>query len=243
VAIAFKTIASRREDECRLTPNRALETLEDARVFLEDRGLLTLTPDCALPSLFGACHEEPWSDAPGFGTWPKTKYWWPTALDVLATRLHRGKTLYLAPRVAALVDPLCRAELARAEAGEHGPEAARAVAHLAEAGPSLVEELKEEVGLEKKTRARLERVGAVVSRGVIRDAPHGHSSELRRWDQAVERAEPAEDPLRELLVAGVRAAVLAPEKEVLRWFTWRIPADALDDERLVRPEPGWVALA
>lgn len=205
--------------------------------------MLTLVPDCALPSLFGACHEEPWSDAPGFGSWPKTKYWWPTALDVLATRLHRGRVLYVAPSVAAIVDPLCRAELARAEAGEHGPEAARVVAHLAGAGPSLVEELREEAGLDKKTRARLEKVGAIVARGVLFEKPHRHTSELRRWDQAVEPSKPAGDPLRELLVAGVRAAVVAPEREALRWFTWKVPRDALDDERLVRPEPGWVAYA
>jgi hypothetical protein len=243
VAIAFKTIASRREHACRLTPDRALDTLDDARAFLDDRGMLTLTPDCALPSLFGACHEEPWSDAPGFGTWPKTRYWWPSAFDVLATRLHRGKVLYLSPAVAAVVDPLCREELARAEAGEHGPDAVRIVAHLAEAGPSYVEELKDEAGLEKKTRARLEKVGAIVSRGVIAETHHHHTSELCRWDQVVERADPTDDPLRELLVAGVRAAVVAPEAEALRWFTWRIPKNALDDDRLSRPEPGWVAYA
>ena len=241
MAIAFKTIASRREHACRLTRDRALDTLDDARAFLDDRGMLTLTPDCALPSLFGACHEEPWSDAPGFGTWPKTRYWWPSALDVLATRLHRGKVLYLSKAVAAVVDPLCREELARAEAGEHGPDAARVVAHLAEVGPSYVEELKDEAGLEKKTRTKLEKVGAIVSRGVIMETRH--TSELRRWDQAVEHAKPVDDPLRELLVAGVRAAVAAPEAETLRWFTWRIPKSALDDDRLFRPEPGWVAYA
>lgn len=244
MAIAFKTIATKREHDCRLTPDRALETLDDARAFLEERGLLTLTPDCALPSLFGACHEEPYSDAPGFGSWPKTKYWWGGRLDALATRLHRGKTLYLAPRVAALIDPLCRSELARAESGEHGDDAARVVAHLADAGPSLVEELKEEAGLDKRTRHRLEKFGAIVSRGVVLERPHRHTSELRRWDQAVTVAtRGSEDPLRELLVAGVRAAVVAPEREALRWFTWPVPKEALDDERLVRPEPGWVAFA
>jgi hypothetical protein len=239
---ALKSVATRRGLECRLTPDRALETLEDARAFLEDRGLLTLTPDCALPSLFGACHEEPYSDAPGFGSWPKTKYWWAGALDALATRIHRGKTLYLSQRVARAVDPLCRAELARVEAGELGPDAERIVRHLADAGPSLVEELKEEAGLDKKTRLRLERIGAVVSRGVVVERPHHHTSELRRWDQAVEPGT-SEEPLRELFVAAVRAAVLAPEREALRWFTWTVTRDVLDDERLRRPEPGWIASA
>ena len=41
----------------------------------------------------------------------------------------------------------------------------------------------------------------------------------------------AEDALDDLLVAGVRAAVLAPEDEVARWFSWPVPAGTV--ERLV----------
>jgi hypothetical protein len=50
-------LEERRARECRLTPVRALETLDDAEEFLRDRGLLTRTGDSALPSLFEACHE------------------------------------------------------------------------------------------------------------------------------------------------------------------------------------------
>lgn len=232
----------RRAHACRLTPDRALATLDDARAFLADRGLLTLTPDCALPSLFGACHEEPYSDAPGFGSWPKTKYWWPMAWDVFATRVHKGKALYVSAEVAGSIDPLCRGELARAEAGEHGEEAATVVSHLASAGPSLLEELREEIDLDRRVRTKLEKVGALVWRGVRLEEPHRHTSELRRWDQAFEETT-VEDPLRELLVAGVRAAVVAPEREALRWFTWPVPQEALEDDRLERPEPGWIAAA
>lgn len=46
---------------CRLTPARALVTLEEAELFLLDRGMLTLTADSALPSLFGATHEQPFA--------------------------------------------------------------------------------------------------------------------------------------------------------------------------------------
>src|ERR671925_434686 len=70
-------LQERRRYECRLTPDRALETIEEAEDFLRDRGLLTRTPDCALPSLFEACHEEPYAaDKPGFGQWPATKFPW-----------------------------------------------------------------------------------------------------------------------------------------------------------------------
>jgi len=55
--------------ECRLTPDRALGSPDEAEEFLLDRGLLTRTADCALPSLFAACHEEPYApDKPGSGS-------------------------------------------------------------------------------------------------------------------------------------------------------------------------------
>ena len=59
---------------CRLSPDRALEPVEEAEAFLRDRGLLTRTPDCALPSLYEACHKNPYQPgSPGFATWPATK--------------------------------------------------------------------------------------------------------------------------------------------------------------------------
>ena len=44
----------RRRYQCRLGPDRALRSLEEADAFLRDRGLLTRTADCALPSLYEA---------------------------------------------------------------------------------------------------------------------------------------------------------------------------------------------
>jgi hypothetical protein len=50
-----------------------------------------------------------------------------------------------------------------------------------------------------------------------------------------------------LLLAGVRAAVLAPEREVRKLFSW--PFEAALIEQLVasgqlrRPAPGWLAIA
>jgi hypothetical protein len=73
---SLSELRERRAVECRLTPDRALGSLDEAEAFLRDRALLTRTPDCALPSLYEACHEPPYRPgAAGFGTWPATK--WP----------------------------------------------------------------------------------------------------------------------------------------------------------------------
>ncbi len=229
-----------RDLECRLTPDRALETLDEAEAFLADRGLLTLMPDCSLPSLFGACHEEPYKPgSSGFGLWPRTKYPWGVELAArcVRTRLHKGKGLFLSRELVAVVDPLCRRELVRAEEGAFGPDAQRAVERLALLGPALLDELE----LDRRTRERLERFGAVVSRSVVIE-PHEHTSELLRWDQV--RPEPATGGgIDELAIAGVRAAVVALEREARGWFSWPADVGALVEEgRLVRPAPGWVAM-
>jgi hypothetical protein len=235
----------RRAHECRLTPDRALGSLDEAEEFLLDRGLLTRTADCALPSLFGACHEEPYApDKPGFGQWPRTKFPWFGELGArghATLAIHRGKSLLVAPGVAALLDPLCRAELTRREDD-------RLLRHLAAAGPSELEDLQLELGVSprelRRLRAPLERCGALVARSVVYEEPHRHTSLLARWDQRFPEASEG-GGLSELLVAAVRAAVVAPERELSRWFPWW--EDGLADRlvsggRLVRPADGWVAV-
>jgi hypothetical protein len=246
--LTLEELERRRTFECRLTPDRALETLEEAKAFLDDRGLLTLMPGSTLPSLFAACHEEPYLQGKGgFAEYPRTKYVWAWELrkleDVHWLKVHRGKGVLVTEGVARLADPLARAALASAVEGTFGAGPQRLVAHLASAGPSLLDELKEELDFDARTlrgaRARLEPLGAIVAREAILPTPdggHRHSSELLRWDQL--RPEPSPGGLEDLVVAGVRAAVLAPESEPARWFSWRLPAGTVDrlveEGRLVR---------
>jgi len=251
-------LEERRAFECRLTPDRALGTLDEAEEFLHERGLLTRTGDSALPSLFEACHEEPYArDSPGFGQWPATKFPWFGELGArghLILGVHRGKSLLVTDEIAELLDPICRAELARMEAADEGW--ASLLRHLADAGPSELDDLQTELSLTpkelKSLRSPLERCGAIVARSVVYEEPHRHTSLLARWDQV--RPEPsngAGDPARvlgDLVCAGVRAAVVAPERELARWFSWRwywddaLVDDLVGDGRLVRVE-GHVAQA
>lgn len=249
---AREELQERRAFECRLTPDRALRSIDEAERFLRDRGLLTRTADCALPSLFEACHEEPYSaTSRGFGQWPATKWPWFGAVaerGYLVVSVHRGKNLLVAGEIAALLDPICRAEIERMRGAD--PDWARLLDHLAEAGPSNIEDLRVELGLKpkelKSLRAPLERCGAIVSRSLAVTAGdrHTHTSELARWDQIHPGAAAVDiSPRRSLgnlLVAGVRAAVVAPERELKRWFSWQwYWHDAIVDElvsegRLIR---------
>src|SRR6266516_6882944 len=90
-------LRERREFQCRLRPERALRSLDEADAFLRDRGLLTRSADCALPSLYQACHEDPYKPgSQGFGAWPATKWPWFGELagrGYLVAAVHRGKNL------------------------------------------------------------------------------------------------------------------------------------------------------
>jgi hypothetical protein len=51
--------------------------------------------------------------------------------------------------------------------------------------------------------------------------------------------------LERLVVAAVRAAVVAPEREIARWFSWPAPADLtarlVQRGALWQPQEGWLA--
>ena len=108
----------------RLTPDRALRSLAEAEAFLHDRELLTRTADCALPSLYEACHEDPYKPgSPGFAAWPATRWPWFGELagrGYLIVAVHRDKNLLVTDAVARLLDPICRAEIERMRAADRG---------------------------------------------------------------------------------------------------------------------------
>jgi hypothetical protein len=233
---SLAALRERRAYECRLVPGRALGSLDEAEGFLRDRGMLTRTTDSALPSLYEACHEEPFKlGSPGFATWPATKWPWfgeLTGRGYLCTAVHRGKNLLVSQEIAALLDPICRAEIDRMRAEDAGWR--RLLDYLARAGPSSPEDLRLELGLKrqelKALRAPLERCGALVACPVAMPGGdgegHTHSSELSRWDQAYQGDRDAARTelgaaLGDVVVAAVRAAVVVPEAEARRWFSWQ----------------------
>ena len=224
---SLPALLERRAYELRLTPDRALETLDDAEEFLHERGLMTRTEQSALPSLYEACHEDPYMPASrGFGQWPETKWPWFGELadreGAYALKIHRGKHILVTEQVAALLDPILRDELSRMHS--EADDWAQLLDHLEAAGPSEVEDLREELGLSSKAlkdvTSPLERCGVVVSRSLAVSAtaegPHPHTTELARWDQVYPEPS-ASGGLDDLTVAAVRAAVVAPDRQPNRW--------------------------
>src|SRR5207237_4756153 len=117
----------------------------------------------------------------GFGSGAEAEWPWGGELalrpGVHALKVHRGKVLLSHQAAMRAVDPLARAALVDADAA--GDEGSRLVRHLRSAGPSKIDDLKAELGLEapalRKVREKLESVAAVVSRDVaVDDGKGGH---------------------------------------------------------------------
>ncbi|TME54600.1 MAG: hypothetical protein E6I58_12150 [Chloroflexi bacterium] len=245
-------VEQRRNFECRLTPDRALHSLEEAAAFLADRGLLTRMPDSALPSLFGACHEAPGrAGGRGFDLWPRTKWIWSFQLaqrpGTVLTKLHRGRTLYLTAATARLFDPLVRQSMAAATGDE-----ATLLAHLAKHGESTLDDLEVELAWDrrriKRARDKLQRVGAVLGEGLVfEDESTWHFAPLRRWEDVVDKPATVPHPYEALVMTAMRAAVLSPESDLRNWFSWSVPHETVGrlvaEGQLMRPSPGWLAVA
>jgi hypothetical protein len=98
-------------------------------------------------------------------------------------------------------------------------------------------------------RTPLERCGALVARSLrvrLAAGGHTHTSELLRYDHAYPDPR-AESGIDELVAAGVRAAVVAPEREIARaWLSWQwlfeegLVDRLVSEGRLERIEPGLV---
>lgn len=247
----MEDLEARRATACRLTSDLALKDVEEAAAFLRDRGMLTRFPDCALPSLFGACHEEPGRPGGrGFDLWPKTKWIFSFQLTqqrgTVLTKLHRGKSLYLSLETAPAFDGLVRSSIEDATGDD-----AILLDHLEREGPSAPEDVELELRWTrdrlKRARNRLEKVGAVISEGLVfEDSETWHFGPMRRWDDLVKPPRAA-DTFGDAVVAGVRAAVLAPESDIKKWFSWTIPEGTIErlvaEGRLGRPAPGLLAVS
>jgi hypothetical protein len=112
----LEQLLERRERECRLVSELALQTIDEADAFLRE----TRPADAESVHLAA----EPFRRVPrgavqagsgGFGEWPGTKWPWsfelPRRPGVVAPKVHMGKTVYLGPATARLADPIVRAKL------------------------------------------------------------------------------------------------------------------------------------
>lgn len=245
----------------RLRPDRRLVTLEDAKAFVDEVGIATLTPGNELPSVFGAVRGGPHElGSRGFGSWPREQWWWGGALaesqDILRVKILSGKGLFVAKRLWPPLDSIIRKVMSRLDEAAVGPwslspEARHVLDYLQSHGPTRTDVLRRELGLETPTQGRrfhrakgqLESLGVLVGQQAEGLESHIHLSILSLWDQRFPKptAAPRHGRTREaywqgltdFLLAAVGAAVVVEEKVSVRWFVWSRDHQAKVMEALV----------
>lgn len=221
----------------RLTPDRALKTLAQARRFLDDVGLAVLTPHTYLPSIFGAAQGEPFKPGVGgFGDWPAHAWWWGEELekqpDVVKVKVLKGRWLYVAKRLWPIADAAIRSR-------DHSPTGVEqlVMALLRDSGRLRSDELdamlQRSHGVTKASartaRNRLENLGLLISRGAVVDN-HRHVSILETWANRFPTPLTGETSISGLVGAVMAAVVYAPAMDFARLFAWprTTLAEALD---------------
>ena len=237
-------LRERRAFECRLTQDRALGSLDEAEGFLGSAACSPGRRTARCPASTRRATRRRTSRAAGASPPGPDQV-------ALVRRAHRARLSLRRrppgqePAGQRRDSGAARPDLPRGDR----PDACRGAAwrrlldHLAGVGPSLADDLRVELGLKrqelKALRSPLERCGVLVARSVTLPAGAHGATDARRPQPLTQRARPlgsglpgrpgpaAARPSRpsgalgDLIVAAVRAAVVAPESEVRRWFSWQ----------------------
>ncbi|MFQ5950812.1 MAG: hypothetical protein ACE5KH_01850 [Candidatus Geothermarchaeales archaeon] len=232
----------------RLQPDRRLATLDEAKAFVDEVGIATLTPGNELPSVFAAVQGQPYkAESRGFGSYPRDQWWWGGALaesqNILQLKILSGKGLFVAKRLWPPLDSIIREVMGRLDQAAAGPrslapEARYILDYLRSHGPTRTDVLRRELGFKTSSRGRqfrrakeqLESLGVILGRQAKGLNTHIHVNILTLWDQRFPRPishsqhaltkEVYQEGLADLLRAAVHAAVIVQETTALRWFVW-----------------------
>jgi hypothetical protein len=208
-----------------------IRSLEEARRYLKEVGILARTPQPGFPSLFGAIRSRPYKEGSrGFGTWPKDEWWWGGELekdaDVLALKILDGKSIFVHRRLWAPLDGYLRRFRPALS-----PLASSIRNMLARHGPTRTDVLRQMMGFRSADDGRLyhlaigqlERLGVVLKRAAAVEA-HVHVGELMLWrhrfPKPIRRWKSPVHALAEWLSAVSQAAGKVDERRLLSWFSW-----------------------
>ena len=243
----YQELLKLRQHHHRLTPERKLKSVEEAKLFIHEVGLATLAGGNGLPSLFQAVQGEPYKPGSrGFGTWPKNQWWWGSELakaqDILYAKILYGKGLFISKELWPTFDTIVRYILSDLEAERYekyqvASDCKSLLQYLKANGPTRTDILRKSLGYtdpeqNKKFRLikqQLESLGVIIGREAELEA-HVHVDILSRWDQRfpsplaptprVPRGHAFLLALEDFLHSSIHSAVLAPERIAVKWFHW-----------------------
>lgn len=245
----LKNARALREKEHRLRPSLRLHTLREAEDFVQSRGLVSVLGGNELPSIISAFLGREWKPSgKGFTGWLD---WWSLKVsgkslgrslaslerskDIVSTRIFRKSKTLVSREMWPILDPIVRYHSALASSHDMFSEDEwKILEFIEDNGPTRTDQLREKLELQGKSHtgpfhvslSRLESYGLIIGHEDPSPERHLHANIWETWkaktNQRIGRRRFSyEEAAEKLLSKTVDAAILAPEKEVAKWFQWK----------------------
>jgi len=257
-----------REKEHKLRTSFRLTTLSQAEEFVQERGLVSVLGGNELPSLISAFLGREWKPSGrGFSSWLE---WWSLKVSgeslgralpqleqskvVVPTRIFRNSGTLVSRQLWPILTPIAKQFESESNTGKFSDLEKRTLEFIGRKGPIRTDKLRDRLGLRGKTEtrkfhsslSRLQSYGLIVGSEDTRPERHLHANIWSHWrtvgpETKGKTSLSYEDAVQQLLEKTLNAAVLAPEKEVGKWFRWKQATKSakeklLDSGRIIQAE-------
>ncbi len=245
----LKTARSLRTKEHKLHQTLRLTTLPQAEKFVQDKGLVSVLGGNELPSVVSAFLGREWKPSGrGFSTWLE---WWSLKVSgeslgralsklerskvVVPTRIFRRNKTLVSQQLWPSLTPIVKHFSEEASGDRTFSKLERSILELiGRLGPIRTDKIKGELSIRGKadsgkfhmSLSKLESYALIVGSEDPQPERHLHANIWSHWKSIAPDAKGKPDTsyvdaISQLLEVTLDAAVLAPEKEVAKWFRWK----------------------
>ena len=238
-----------REKEHRLQPSLRLRTIDEIQEFVHAKGLVSVLGGNELPSVISAILGREWKPSrKGFTSWEE--WWsikisgqnaghalgqLDRAKDIISTRIFRNSKTLVSQSLWPILNPIVKRHLDLAVKHKilSGLEW-KILKVLDDNGPTRTDHLRSRLKLQGKTHtsrfhralSKLENYALILGYEDPHPERHLHANIWQPWTMRVSPGVKGKprlaygDAVMELFAKTLDAAILAPEKEVEKWFQW-----------------------
>ncbi len=242
-----------REKKHRLRPSLRLQTIGEIQEFVHKNGLVSVFGGNELPSIISAILGREWKESgSGFASWEE--WWslkisgqnaghalaqLDRAKDIISTRIFRNSKTLISRSLWPILNSIVKHHLGLAARHKIlSPLEWRIIKILDNDGSTRTDHLRTRLKLQGATHtprfhralSRLETYALIVGYEDPHPETHLHANIWQPWEARVDSKLKEKhglaynDAVMELLARTLDAAILAPEKEVGKWFQWKLEA-------------------
>ncbi len=263
----LKNARTLRQREHRLAQSLRLRTIGDAVEFVQRQGLVSVLGGNELPSIISGFLGREWRPSgKGFTGWLE---WWSLKVsgqslgralsqldrsrNIVPTRIFRKSKTLVSRQLSATLDPIVSHFATLASKRQiFSQQEWTILKFIEDNGPARTDKLRQALGLQGKgntapfhaSLAKLESYCLIFGNEDPHPEKHLHANIWRGWRAESKSKRPRreisyQESVEQLLSKTMDAAILAPERDVGKWFQWKqsaleAKAKLLDSGRIVQ---------